>query len=302
MENLTRDELRQFEGKKLKIVTMNGGLLRNRDCAFYAAVNDEEAMAFCETVRKQLPEGNYEFSTVEFEVPDISYFSLLFNNNYPGFEIVNYGFFASSELLYEKRPEIVSKIETIYDDDKCLYVPLDEEGNPIKSDVGPTHVSISFFTNEDEAKAVAKGGVGKHTLERWIVNPPYDTTVFSIDGEVVYGWEVVEGTNNIWKQYVLDAEGLKNVVGDNKLHLIASDDGSGAIMRCQGLPIFFTSQESLKEFADLNKENMTHEFFDMCVENAEGIKVAVDNSPYTFIDSDDGRYVCYSNDLIQLLA
>ena len=80
METITRDELKELEGRTLRIVTMNGGLLRNRDSAFFAALNDEEAQAFCETVRSELPEGEYEFSTVGFEVPDISYFSLLFDN------------------------------------------------------------------------------------------------------------------------------------------------------------------------------------------------------------------------------
>ena len=38
METLTREELRELEGRTLRIVTMNGGLLRNRDSAFFAAL------------------------------------------------------------------------------------------------------------------------------------------------------------------------------------------------------------------------------------------------------------------------
>lgn len=302
MERLTKEELRQFEGRTLRVVTMNGGLLRNRDCAFYAATSEEEAMAFCEIVRKQLPEGDYEFSSVGFEVPDISYFSLLFDNNYPGFEIVNYGFFASAELLYERRPEIVSKIQKIYEDNDCLYVALTNEGKALNQPVGKTHVTTSFFTREEDARAVAEAGVGEHTIERWITNPPVDTTVFTIDGEIVYGWEVAEATIKAWEQYLIGTEKLKDVVGENALHILASDDGSGAIMRCQGLPILFTTTDSLKEFAELNRNQMTHEFFDMTVTNADGIRIVVDNSPYTFIDNDEGRYVCHSDDLIQLLA
>ncbi|MBP5595321.1 MAG: hypothetical protein J6Y02_08060 [Pseudobutyrivibrio sp.] len=302
MERLTKEELRQFEGKTLRVVTMNGGLLRNRDCAFYAATNEEEAMAFCEIVKKQLPEGDYEFSSVGFEVPDISYFSLLFDNNYPGFEIVNYGFFVSSELLYERRLEIVSKIQKIYEENDCLYVALTDEGRPLNQPVGNTHVTISFFTREEDARAVAEVGVGEHTIEMWITNPPVDTTVYTIDGEIVYGWEIAEATIKVWEEYLIGTEKLKNLVGENELHILASDDGSGAIMRCQGLPILFTTTDSLKEFAELNRNQMTHEFFDMTVTNADGIRIVVNNSPYAFIDNDEGRYVCHSDDLIQLLA
>lgn len=302
METLTREELRELEGRTLRIVTMNGGLLRNRDSAFFAALNDEEAMAFCETVRRELPEGEYEFSTVGFEVPDISYFSLLFDNNYPGFEIVNLGFFASAELLYEKRRDVVAKIQRMYDGSKCLYVALTEEGKALSQPVSNTHVTISFFTKEEEARAIAEAGVGEHTIERWITNPPLDTTVFTIDGEVVYGWEIIEAANNVWKQFLVGTEKLKNLVGGKELHILAADDDSGAIMRCQGLPILFATEKALKEFADLNKAQMTHEFFDMSVANGDGIKMVVDNSQYTFIDNDEGRFVCHSDDLVKLLA
>ena len=120
--------------------------------------------------------------------------------------------------------------------------------------------------------------------------------------EIVYGWEIAEATIKVWEEYLIGTEKLKNLVGENELHILASDDGSGAIMRCQGLPILFTTTDSLKEFAELNRNQMTHEFFDMTVTNADGIRIVVNNSPYAFIDNDEGRYVCHSDDLIQLLA
>lgn len=302
MEKLTRDELKEFEGKTIRLITLNGGLLRNRDCAFYAAVNDEEAMAFCETVKEQLPSGDYEFSTVGYEVPDISYFNLLFDDNYPGFELVNYGFFVSADLLYEKRPEVVRKLEKIYEDDGSLYVAISDEGKALANPVGDTHVTISFYTNKEAALEVAEDGIGEHTLERWISYPPVDTTIFTIDGEIVYGWEIVEATNNVWNQYVIEIDKLKTVLKDKDLHILGADDGSGAIMRCQGLPILFTSEDVLKEFAEDNRDIMTHKFFDMSVSNSDGIQIVVDNCPYAFIDAEEGRYVCRSNDLIQLMA
>lgn len=51
------------------------------------------------------------------------------------------------------------------------------------------------------------------------------TAVLSVDGEVVYGWEMREGSYNAWNEYVHSPEELENVIGDNMLHVLTSQDG-----------------------------------------------------------------------------
>jgi hypothetical protein len=118
----------------------------------------------------------------------------------------------------------------------------------------------------------------------------------------VYGWEVFEATHNVWSKYVVGEDRLRELLNGNKLRILASDDGSGAIMGCQGFPILFLTDEALRDFAELNQKEMTHEYFNMSVENVDGLKVVVGNSQYAFIDTNESRYVCKCNDLLKIMA
>ncbi len=299
MENITKEQLQKFNHKTIRLLTVNGCLLRNKDCAFYMALSDEPLLAFSEKIRSAIPEENCEFSTIGFEVPDLSYYSLLFDRNYPGFRIVDHEYFVPAELLYEKREEMIEKVRKVYSNDNLFYVALDAYNKAMNESVGDTHVVISFFTDENKAKEVSEiGACGEHILERWILDPPNDTTVYSLDGEVIYGYEITEGTWNAWLEYVGDMDSLKAILDGRKLHILAADDNSGAIMRCLGMPIFFSNTQTLKEFAVINQDEMTHTFYDMTVENKEGINIVLDGCEFAFIDDEIGRHVFHRDDLI----
>lgn len=302
MEKLTREDLRELVGSTIKIVTVNGSVIRNSDCAFFAALNDEEAMAFIEDIKKEIPEGDYQFATRDYTITDMSDFNKMFDNNYRGFEIVNSGLYAEASELYEKRQEVISKIINIYSGDGCLFVGLDENGHAIAQPVGDTKITASYFTDINEANGIQKAGVAAHTIERWITNPPADAQIFSIDGQVVYGWEIVEATNKVWNQYIIGADKLKEVVNNTKLHVLVTDNEEKTLLKCQGLPILFLTDASLREFAEESKGKVADKFIDMSVSNSEGAKIVVDDSKYAFIDTDEGRYVCNSDDLVGMLA
>ncbi len=300
MENMTKEQLHFFNKRTIRLLTVNGGLLRNKDCAFYMALSDEPLLAFGEKIRSSIPEENCEFSTVGFEVPDLSYYSLLFDKNYPGFMIVDHDYFVPAELLYEKREDVIEKVRKVYSDDNLFYVALSEDSKAINEPIGDTHVVISFFTDENKAKEVSEiGACGEHIIERWILDPPNDTTVFSLDGEIVYGYEIAEGTWNAWLEYVGDMDNLKAILDGRKLHILAADDNSGAIMRCLGMPIFFSNAQALKEFAVVNQDEMTHTFYDMTVEKKEGINIVLDGCEFAFIDDEIGRHVFHRDDLLR---
>ncbi|MCR4567594.1 MAG: hypothetical protein K5769_06060 [Pseudobutyrivibrio sp.] len=298
MNKLKKDDLLQFQGKTLRVLTLNGGLLRNKNCAFYASINEEDAASFSEDIKAELPEGDYNFSTVGFEIEDISNFNLLFDNNYPGFQIVSFGYI-DADQLYEQREDVVDKITNIFLDNKGLYLPYDKDDRIMGISVDKTHVTMSMFTDANKAAEVAENGIEERVLEQWINLQVNDTTIFSIDGEVVYGWEFVEGINRAWEQFLLDSDSVKELIEGNTLHVLATKDGSGVVMRYYDMPIFFLSDEALEEFAKANVEQMAQEFFDMEVSGRDGVELIVSNAPYVVIDGAN-RYVCTSEDLLKL--
>jgi hypothetical protein len=299
MEKLTQNDLEQFVGRKMLLITLDGDLLRNQNSAFYMAANVDEANAFCERVRKELPAGEYEFSALEFELNDLTNLNQLFDRNYPGFEIVNYGFFVESKELYKRRPEVVAKVESIYGKDNWLYVPLNEDGSPVSGEIGNTHVSIMFYTNEQDAEAAGSGRVGDHTIERWIIRQPLDTAVYAIDDQVVYGWEISEATHSVWNRYVVSKTRLQEILEGKTLQILAADDGSSAVMRHDNMPIFFITRQAMEDFAEANIDRMSHTYVGMEIAKAEGITLVADDREYSFLDDDDSRYVCRTLDLLE---
>ncbi|PHU41213.1 hypothetical protein CSX00_02550 [Pseudobutyrivibrio ruminis] len=302
MEKLTKEDLSELTGMTFKIVTVNDSVVRNSDCAFFAALNDEEANAFIEDMKKEIPEGDYNFATRPYDVPNLSYINKMFDNNYRGFEIVNSGLYAPAEELYEKRQDVVNKIASIYNDDGCLYVGLNSQGKAIANPVGDIQVTASFFTNVEDANEIQKTGVAAHSIERWIVNPPADATIFSIDGQVVYGWEIVEATNKVWSQYIVGLDKLKEVVGKKTLSVLVTDDEAQSLIKYEGVPIMFLTASSIKDFVEENKGKIAEKFLLMTVSNAEGVKLVTGRSKYAFLDTDEGRYVCAREDLESTFA
>jgi hypothetical protein len=298
MKDLTRNELEQFVGKTLHLITLNGGLLRNRDCAFFAAVDKEAAIEYGENVRRQLPDGDYQFSTVEMHIDDVSNFNQLFNGNYPSFQIVDYGNVNATEI-FQYREEMVVKVEEVYKNGQFLFYPVAEDGRAMGFPQGNTHVVISYFTNPDEAAELSNGVYGERGLEDWMTIPTPDAAIFTIDGEIVYGWEMVEGAHRACKDLMVDAEELKSLLNGQALRILGSDDGSGAIMRCKGLPIFFISKDALVEFAEENRSEMDREYFDMEIAKPEGVKLVLDDYPFAIVDG-DRRYYCASEELLKV--
>ena len=81
-----------------------------------------------------------------------------------------------------------------------------------------------------------------------------------------------------------------------------ANDDDKELLKCEGLPILFLTDASLREFAEESKGKVADKFIDMSVSNSEGAKIVVDDSKYAFIDTDEGRYVCNSADLVGMLA
>lgn len=302
MVKLTKEDLSELTGTTFKIVTVNDSIVRNSDCAFFAALNDDEANAFIENIKKEVPEGDYNFETRPYDVSNLSCINKMFDNNYRGFEIVNFGLYAPAEELYEMRQDVVNKITNIYNNGGCLYVGLNSQGIAIANPVGDVQVTVSFFTNLEDANKIQENGVAAHSLERWIGNPPADATIFSVDGQVVYGWEIAEATNRVWSQFILGIEKLKEVVDKKTLSVLVTDDESRTIIKYEGVPIIFLTESSIKEYVEANKGKIADKFILMTVSNAEGVKLATGRSKYVFLDVDEGRYVCARQDLESIFA
>ncbi len=302
MVKLTKEDLSELTGAKFKIVTVNDSIVRNSDCAFFAALNDEEANVFIENIKKEVPEEDYNFETKLYDVPNLSYINKMFDNNYRGFEIVNLGLYAPAEELYEKRQDVVNRIASIYSNDGCLYVGLNSQGKAIANPVGDVQVTVSFFSNLEDANEIQENGLAVHSIERWIVNPPADATIFSIDGQVVYGWEIAEATNKVWSQYIVGIDKLREIVDKKTLSVLVTDDESKSVIQYEEVPIIFLSAKSIKEFVVENKGRIAEKFILMTVSNAEGVKLAAGRSKYLFLDADEGRYVCAREDLESLFA
>ena len=298
MEILTKEEIKQFEGRTLELILKDEQLLRTEDCAFYAALNDEEAAAFCDRHKLEHPDEDGTYTVVDYDMPDIRVLNSLFDKNYKGFELVNMGLFVPAEYLYEKRAEVISRISNIYDSDGGLYVPLDEYGTGMSFPVGEIQVTTSFFTDEEEAKKVAEGGVGMHTIERWISNPPKDMSIYSIDGQLVYGWEIVEATNRSWGNFIVTKDRLSELISGKELMVLAPEDDISEAMRCDGMPIVFLEEKYLQDFADLNSNDMDEEYTKMLIKDSEDAQKVVEDCDYTFLDAEEGRFVCRSEDLI----
>lgn len=302
MVKLTKEDLSELTGATFKIVTVNDSVVRNSESAFFAALNDVEANAFIESIKKEVPEGDYNFATRPYDVSNLSHINKMFDNNYHGFEIVNFGLYAPAEELYEKRQDVVNKIASIYSNEGCLYVGLNPQGRAIANPVEDIQVTVSFFTNVEDANEIQENGVAAHSIERWIANPPADATIFSIDGQVVYGWEIVEATNKVWSQYILNMEKLKEIVAKKTLSVLVTDDESKSIIKYEGVPIIFLTESCIKEYVEANKGKIAEKFILMTVSNAEGVKLVAGRSKYVFLDADEGRYVCASEDLESIFA
>ncbi len=298
METINRDELETLVGKPMFLIVSKGSLLRDEDNAFYAAVNEEEAAAFCERYAKDKP-GDYDFSIYKYDVPNVAAFNTLYDSNYKGFSIVNMGFYVHTDQLYEKRQDIVSKLINIYKGGNCLHVPLNEENRAIATPVDGVPVTISFFSDKEEANKVADNGCGDHTIERWISNLPLDTILFSVDGELVYGWEISEAVNAVWRDYIVTQDYLKDLVKDNKFHILKNED-TGEVLQCDGIPILFASKAAVEAFIKDRQGIAESDYFDSIVEERDELSSIIGAGQYAFVDTEGGRFVGCVGDLERL--
>ena len=295
METINREELDTLVGKPMFLIVSHGSLLRDEDNAFFAAVNEDEAAAFCERYAKDKPD-DYDFSIYKYDVPNIAAFNTLYDSNYKGFQIVNMGFYVQTDELYEKRQSIVSKLINIYKGGGCLHVPLDEENRAIATPVDGVPVTISFFSDKERANEVAENGCGDHTIERWISNLPLDTILFSVDGELVYGWEVSEAVSAVWNEYIVTPSYLKDLLKDNKFHILKNED-TGEVLQCDGIPILFASKTAVEAFAKDRKGIMESNYTDCIVEEREELSSIIGSGQYAFVDTESGRFVGCVGDL-----
>ncbi len=301
MKELTKEELQSFIGKTVYVLNSNRGRIRNREADFFVATSKEALMEFADSIRDSFPGEGFELFAEEIVVDDLSRFNPMFCGDCPFFEIVDMDAKVSMYNLCEKREEAINKIEDFYSENNALFVAIKEDGSPFRIPVGNVQVTVSFFTKEEDAKALEGDFVATHELEYWVAEPPCDATIFSVDGEIIYGGEMAEGAMGAWNQYVIDKDSIPEIIGDKQLHMLAADDGSGAVMRCLRLPIFFISDAALKEFAQNNKSEMTHTFYDMTITRSDGIRIAAHGTRYVFVDDDEKRYVFNIWDLIDYL-
>lgn len=68
------------------------------------------------------------FFVDKLKIYDLSYLNALFRSNYPGFTIIDLDYYVPSDLLFEKRKEVVDKIHNFYSNNGVLYIPLDKDG------------------------------------------------------------------------------------------------------------------------------------------------------------------------------
>ncbi|MCR4567364.1 MAG: hypothetical protein K5769_04900 [Pseudobutyrivibrio sp.] len=302
METINREELETFVGKSMFLIIKDDGLLRDSENAFYAAVNEQEAAAFCERYKNEHPEYSEDaFSIYKYDVPDVSAFNLLFDGNEEGFQLVNLGFRVNAEELYEKRQNVISKIVSVYKGGSCLFVALNSEMKAISVPVGNTPVVLSFYTNKEDAEAAAENGTGNHTIERWITNLPLDTTIFSVDGEVVYGWEINEAINSVWADYIVTFDYLKKLLEGNKIYIIENSD-TGRVLDCDGIPILFSNEAALDKFKKDREELNSDGYENLTVESWEELELLIGECEYTFVDNEEGRFVSRIEDLKRVMG
>ncbi|MCR5720588.1 MAG: hypothetical protein K6F84_08480 [Lachnospiraceae bacterium] len=295
---IDRAYLQQFMGQIFYVVCMNNGILRNKQCAFYIALSEKEAGQFFYSIINDLPRGA-EFSTVRYNVSDLSALNALFNDDYPGFMLIGHGFVRVTEL-YTARQEATEMVRDLYKSGS-LYSPLNEKGYGMMIPVGNTHVTQSFFTDRSEAEAIPGNcGVVELDIFSLLMRQRLNTVLYSIDGRLVSGWEMYEGVQSAWRHKLLNSQQLKGLIGGKDLHILMSDPETSAVMHYNGLPILFTDSESLDIFRKANRNNMTCEMFDVEIAKPkEGLPIFLGDFEYAVIDTGE-KHFCYSKDLYRI--
>ena len=283
-------DLNQFSGKILYVVTINNGILRHRQCAYYIAESEEKALEFFKSIEKDLP-ANSEFGTVKFNIVNPTYFNLLFNNNYPGFEMIGYGF-VESDQLFTKSQANAEMIRDIYKTG-TLYYPLREDGKGIAMDIGDKHAVQSFYTDKDEASKFGK--VKEIKSIDWMADLPFDTTLFAVNDKIISGWEMCEGVISAWHYNLMTSDEIKKFINGNELHVLKDD--SGNILGNHDYIVFFTSAEAVKKFiADTDNETIKKDH-DVILDKPETFIPTIVQDRYCILyDGNEFKY-CFVMDL-----
>ena len=196
----------------MNVVYVNGAVLRTQTCAYWIAENEDEAKKFFDSITSSLPEQS-TFSTAILDVDDISSFSLLFNQNYLGFNIIGHGFVYWWQLV-ERNPEMVEKLSNILRISQTLWCPvnadgkpvtisrisqrllypMDTDGEPVAVHLGTAYVIQSFYSRRELAEPYGKPvAVNICTYIDDQQQRPADAALLMLDGETIYGCDFYDG-------------------------------------------------------------------------------------------------------------
>ena len=185
MTYLKRNDLTLFIGKTMYVVCVNKSIFRSIECAYWIAESKEDAKYFFDSIADSMPAQSV-FSIAMIDIRDISTFSLLFDQNYPGFHIIGYGF-VCWWMLIERKPQMVLKLCDILMASLKLWYPVDERQKICTEVLGTAHVVQSFYTRKELAEQhgtpIMIDFNTFQTNQQW----PLDVMLLTLDGEPIYG-------------------------------------------------------------------------------------------------------------------
>lgn len=275
----------------LYVICVNDGILRNDKCAYFGAASEERALEFFNSIKQHLSE-DAKFSTTKLKIDDVMSLSLLYDNNYSNFYIDEIGYISTSEL-YEIRENIINKYRDLVLNMpiSCLYAPIKDNKFVIKTE-GTKHIIQSFYTSIEKAKEVECDDVVSifilDFLNQRLISDPL---VYTIDDDIVYGYELYEIIINVWADNQLHGEEIKKYI-ENDLYIMMQ----GSKIQCKdNLPAFCVDLDFAKSIVPEGFEVVSLK------NNIDRIMSIISNFSSVIIHDGLIDKYCYVIDLYQVL-
>lgn len=190
MSYLTKEDLNSFVGKKMYVVCANEDVLRKQDCACWIAEDEDAAQQFFSSTNGSRT-ANSIIHTQIIDIDDISAFSLLFDKNYLGFNIIGHGFVYWWQLV-ERKPDTVAKLSRMLKTSRTLLVSIDANGEYVTERFGTSHIVRSFYLSQ---KLAEQHGTPVAVDLSEILDEkqkPTDVSLLTLNGTPIYGCDLYD--------------------------------------------------------------------------------------------------------------